>query len=59
MHFALTPEQEELRGEARRYLDEQFPAERVAELADSAEGWDPGSWRELAELGWLGVSVAE
>ena len=59
MHFAFTPDQEALRSEARRYLEERFPAERVAELADSAEGWDPASWGELAELGWLGVSVAE
>ena len=59
MYFALSPEQEALRGEARRFLEERFPAERVAALADSPEGWDPGSWTELAELGWLGVSVAE
>jgi alkylation response protein AidB-like acyl-CoA dehydrogenase len=59
VHFAFTPDQEALRSEARRYLEERFPAERVAELADSAEGWDPGSWGELAELGWLGVSVPE
>ena len=59
MHFAFTPDQEALRSEARRYLEERFPAERVAELADSAEGWDPESWGELAGLGWLGVSVPE
>jgi alkylation response protein AidB-like acyl-CoA dehydrogenase len=59
VHFAFTPDQEALRSEARRYLEERFPAERVAELAESDEGWDPASWGELAELGWLGVSVAE
>jgi alkylation response protein AidB-like acyl-CoA dehydrogenase len=59
MHFAFTPEQEALRAEARRWLDERYPPERVAELADSDSGWDPASWGELAELGWLGVSVAE
>ena len=59
MHFAFTPEQEALRAEARRWLDERYPHERVAELADSAAGWDPASWAELAELGWLGVSVSE
>ena len=59
MHFAFTPEQEALRAEARRWLDERYPPERVAELADSEAGWDPASWAELAELGWLGVSVPE
>ncbi len=59
MHFAFTADQEALRAEARRWLEERYPPERVAELADSDAGWDPGSWAELAELGWLGVSVAE
>ena len=59
MHFAFTPEQEALRAEARRWLEERYPHERVAELADSEAGWDPASWAELAELGWLGVSVSE
>ena len=59
VHFAFTDEQEPLRREARRWLDERYPPERVAELADSEAGWDPASWAELAELGWLGVSVAE
>ena len=59
MDFAFTEEQEDLRSQARSYLAERFPGERVAELADSDEGWDPSSWRELAELGWLGVSVPE
>ena len=59
MHFAFTPEQEALRAEARRWLEERYPHERVAELADSEAGWDPASWSELAELGWLGVSVSE
>src|SRR5690349_927773 len=59
MHFAFTPDQEALRTEARRWLDEHYPPERVAELADSEAGWDPASWAELAQLGWLGVSVPE
>jgi alkylation response protein AidB-like acyl-CoA dehydrogenase len=59
VHFAFTPEQEALRAEARRWLDEHYPPERVAELADSDAGWDSASWGELAQLGWLGVSLAE
>lgn len=59
MDFAFTEEQEMLRAQARSYLDDRFPPERVAELADSDAGWDPSSWAELAELGWLGVSVPE
>jgi alkylation response protein AidB-like acyl-CoA dehydrogenase len=59
MDFSFTPEQDELRREARSFLAQRYPAERVAELADSDEGWDPSSWAELAELGWIGVSAPE
>jgi alkylation response protein AidB-like acyl-CoA dehydrogenase len=59
MDFSFTDEQQELRSQARAFLAERFPAERVAELAESEEGWDPASWGELAELGWLGVSIPE
>jgi alkylation response protein AidB-like acyl-CoA dehydrogenase len=57
--FSFTEEQQELRDSARSWLAERYPPERVAELADSEVGWDPESWSQLAELGWLGVSVAE
>ena len=43
MDFTFTPEQDELRSQARAFL------------ADHPEP----SWRELAELGWTGVSIAE
>src|SRR5581483_12032922 len=59
MDFSFTDEQEQLRREARTFLADRYPFERVAELADSDEGWDPASWKELAELGWIGVSTPE
>ncbi|HEX3453722.1 MAG TPA: acyl-CoA dehydrogenase family protein [Gaiellaceae bacterium] len=59
MDFAFTDEQEQLRNEARTFLADRYPADRVAELADSDAGWEPSSWQELAELGWVGVSVPE
>jgi alkylation response protein AidB-like acyl-CoA dehydrogenase len=57
--FSFTDEQEQLRREARTFLADRYPLERVAELADSTDGWDPGSWRELSELGWVGVAAPE
>jgi alkylation response protein AidB-like acyl-CoA dehydrogenase len=59
MDFSFSEEQELLRAQAQEFLGERFPAERIAELADSEEGWDPESWPELARLGWTGVSVSE
>ena len=59
MEFAFSDEQEQLRREARTFLADRYPFERVAELADGDEGWEPSSWQELAGLGWIGVSVPE
>jgi alkylation response protein AidB-like acyl-CoA dehydrogenase len=49
MDFSLTEEQQALKDEARRWLSTRYPA----------DGWNEADWQELAELGWLGVSVAE
>lgn len=59
MDFAFSEEQDMLRDSARGFLSSKFTSERVAELAESTEGWDRSSWTELAELGWTGLSVAE
>jgi alkylation response protein AidB-like acyl-CoA dehydrogenase len=53
MDFAFSEEQELLRAAARDYLADRYPAEKVVALADSDAGWDPRSWKELADLGWL------
>jgi alkylation response protein AidB-like acyl-CoA dehydrogenase len=57
----LTPtsEQEALRAAARAFLADTVSLERVGALADGEPGWDPAVWPELAELGWLGLSVPE
>jgi alkylation response protein AidB-like acyl-CoA dehydrogenase len=52
--FSFTEEQLELKAEARRWLAGRWPLER-----DWEADWDPADWRELAALGWLGVSVGE
>lgn len=53
MDFAFSEEQEQLRAAAHDYLADRYPADRVVAIADSELGWDPSSWRELADLGWL------
>lgn len=59
MDFSFTPEQDELRAQARAFLDERFPSARVAALADSKDGWDRASWSEIARLGWTAASISE
>ena len=59
MDFAFSEEQEMLRQGARQFLSKRFSPERVAELAQSDRGWDSSSWKQIAELGWTGLSVPE
>src|SRR5687768_6542042 len=54
MDFAFDEEQEMLREQARGFLSSKFPPD--ARIADPSP--DP-AWTEIAELGWLGLSVPE
>jgi alkylation response protein AidB-like acyl-CoA dehydrogenase len=58
MNFTFSDEQEMLRASARKFLQKQYPVERVADIVDGA-GFDPSSWSEVAELGWAGISLPE
>ena len=53
MDFALTEEQQELKSAARAWLSERYPLDRDFDAPQDDR------WAELAELGWLGVSVSE
>jgi alkylation response protein AidB-like acyl-CoA dehydrogenase len=57
MDFAFSSEQEQLRASVRDYLRDRYGDERVVALAESDTGWDPSSWRELADMGWLDPSL--
>ena len=59
MDFRFSEEQEELRRQARAFLERRFPPSALGPTVDSEPGWDPSTWREIADLGWLGVSVPE
>ena len=59
MDFAFTEEQEMLRSQARSFLEEKFPIDRVAKIATGEEADADMAWNGLAELGWVGLSVSE
>ncbi|MFH1135734.1 MAG: acyl-CoA dehydrogenase [Pseudomonadota bacterium] len=54
MNLDFTSEQEILRDSARKFLARKCPYARVKELEESAAGYDPVPWAEMAKLGWLG-----
>ena len=59
MNFGFTEEQEILRREVRKFLDEQCPLEEVRRVMETPEGFSREQWKQLGELGWLGLIVPE
>jgi alkylation response protein AidB-like acyl-CoA dehydrogenase len=56
--FGLTDDQRDIQRTARELLGSRAGAERVREHAE-ARTTDAALWRELGELGWPGIAVAE
>ena len=50
MNFGFSEEQDHLRGEVRRFLDERCPLVEVRKLAASEAGYSEKRWRELGSL---------
>lgn len=59
MNFGFTEEQELLRAEVRKFLDARCPLDEVRKIAEGPHGHSPELWREMAELGWVGLTIPE
>jgi len=55
--FEFSDEQRQLREVVERYLTDQYGFERYRAIKGSDAGWDAAVWRELADLGVLGINV--
>jgi alkylation response protein AidB-like acyl-CoA dehydrogenase len=58
MDFDLTEDQKEIKRTARDLLAARSPWEAVRAAAEGA-AYEPALWKELGELGWPGIAVAE
>jgi alkylation response protein AidB-like acyl-CoA dehydrogenase len=58
MRFDFNDEQREIKDTARSFLSTRFKPEKVRELAEAGT-YDDALWRELCELGWPGIAIAE
>ncbi len=59
MDLDFTPEQQVLREMVRGVLREHAPLEVVRKMEDDPQGYPPELWKQLAEVGVLGVLIPE
>ncbi|HEU5323984.1 MAG TPA: acyl-CoA dehydrogenase family protein, partial [Methylomirabilota bacterium] len=59
MDFAFSPDQTLLRNAARAFLDEHCKPALVRSLMDDPRGESEALWKEIAQLGWLGLALPE
>jgi alkylation response protein AidB-like acyl-CoA dehydrogenase len=59
MNFNLTEEQEMLKTMARDFLTDKCPKTLVKEMEEDEKGYSPELWREMVELGWMGLILPE
>lgn len=60
MEFSLSDEQIALQEMAREFLRERWPAERMRVALDGqSAAIDEEVWREIVQMGWLGVAASE
>jgi alkylation response protein AidB-like acyl-CoA dehydrogenase len=59
MDFGFSDEQDMLRQTARAFLEEHCPTTFVRQMMEDEKGYSPTLWREMAELGWLGLAFPE
>lgn len=55
MNFDLTDDQKMLVETAAGFAKKQSPVTRARKLRGDPVGWEPAVWRQMGELGWLGV----
>jgi len=68
-NFGFAEDEQMLRDVARKFLDENFPVQKLRDLvaADSdavyergeRPRWDEVQWKQMVELGWTGLAVPE
>ncbi len=59
MDLGFSEEQEMLRTTARDFLDNECPKSLVKEMAEDEKGYTTELWKEMAELGWMGLTIPE
>jgi alkylation response protein AidB-like acyl-CoA dehydrogenase len=59
MDFSFSSDQQLLKNSAHSFLDEHCKPALVRSLIDDPRGESEAMWKEMAQLGWLGLSLPE
>src|SRR5437764_5478480 len=59
MDFSFSSDQQLLKNSARAFLDEHCKPATVRLLWNDARGTSDAMWKEMAQLGWLGLALPE
>jgi alkylation response protein AidB-like acyl-CoA dehydrogenase len=59
VEFDFNDEQREIKSTAHEFIGARFKPEKVRELAEADNPYDDAIWREMSELGWPGIAIAE
>lgn len=59
MDFGFSQEQELLRAEVRKFLDQNASLAEVRRIVETPDGFSRPLWKRMAELGWVGLTLPE
>jgi len=59
MEFSLREETRMLKSNAEKFLKEKSPGSFVKNILKEEKGYSPALWKEMADLGWLGLIYPE
>jgi alkylation response protein AidB-like acyl-CoA dehydrogenase len=59
MSYRLDSEQRMLRDAARSFFDKEVSGDLIRELETSETGFSRDLWNDMAELGWMGLTIPE
>lgn len=59
MDFDLSEDQKMLVDTAASFAKKESPVTRLRAMRDDAVGWSKATWKQMGELGWLGILLPE
>jgi alkylation response protein AidB-like acyl-CoA dehydrogenase len=59
MEFSLREETKMLKSNAEKFMKEKSPSSFVKNILKEEKGFSPALWKEMADLGWLGLIHGE